>query len=197
MHDHHTRLKGLSEFVSDHHIPLLKTRPSVTSKPPLAFNPTLLNSVTEEQLLSSSLVPQASSGISEKGLSETSTVFQATRIPGVVSGSPWSTGSGDVFRPTLFKEDTITDDPNPDVPGNLGLTTSLSMGTDAALVSLSNPSFSPHPGQFMDLTNARETSTVMPYEPSVSITDNTVRSVTDSKITSHSEDETKWSPVTL
>lgn len=110
----------------------------------------------------------------------TSKVSQATRVPGVVLGSPWSTGSADsdtrnVFRITLFKADTSTDDINPDIPGNLVLTTTLRMGSDATRVSLSNPSFSPHPEQLMELTNARETSTVMPYEPSLSTLDSTVR----------------------
>lgn len=121
----------------------MTTHPSVTSKSPVTFTalkPTLVNSLTEEPLLLPSTKPQTSPGTIEKGFSKTSTVFQATTVPGVVSGSPWSTGSGDsdtrnVFRTTLFKADTSTDDLNPDFPGNLVLTTSRSMGSDATLVS--------------------------------------------------------------
>lgn len=146
------------------------THPSGTPKSPVAFtalNPTLLSSVTEEPLLSSSMEPHTS-GTTEIGFSMTSKVFQATRVPGVGSGFPWSTGSADsatrnVFRTISFKADTSTDDLNPDILGNLtSTTTSLRMGSDVTRVSLSNPLFSPHPEQFMDLTNARETSTVMP-----------------------------------
>ncbi|XP_053542164.1 uncharacterized protein C1orf127 homolog isoform X3 [Ictalurus punctatus] len=128
---------------SHDHIPSVTTHPSVTSKSPVTFTalkPTLVNSLTEEPLLLPSTKPQTSPGTIEKGFSKTSTVFQVTTIPGVVSGSPWSTGSGDsdtrnVFRTTLFKADTSTDDLNPDFPGNLVLTTSRSMGSDATLVS--------------------------------------------------------------
>lgn len=129
----------------------MKTRPSVTPKPPLAFtalNSTFLKSVTEEPLLSSSSEPQTSSGTTEIELSKTSKVFQGIRIPGVLSGSAWSTGSGDSDTHNMFRP-------------SMG---SLSMGSDSTLVSLSNPSFSPNTEPLMGLTNVRETSTVMPQE---------------------------------
>lgn len=126
--------------------------------------------------------------------------FQPTRTHEVVAGFSVNSGSADSESTiTSFKADTSTE-----IPGSIVLTPSLSMGSDATLVSLFNPSFSPHHEQFTDLTNARKTSTVMLFEPPLSTTDNTERPNTNSEMskavlfdTSHSEAETKWSPVAL
>lgn len=173
------------------HISSVTTRPSVTPTNPV------LNSVTGEPLLSSSLEPQTLSLTSKKGLRMTSMIFQPMKVTGVVSGSQWSSlPAHNVFKMTSLKPDTSTDN-----LGSLVLTTSLSMVSDATMVSLSNPSFIPNPEQFTDLSYARETSTVLLHEASLSTT---MRPDTNNKITqalfftpSYAEAETNWSPVTL
>ncbi|XP_027026186.2 uncharacterized protein C1orf127 homolog isoform X2 [Tachysurus fulvidraco] len=188
---------------SNHHIPSVTMTPSVTPKSPTAFTalkPTILNSLTEEPLLSSSMEPQTSPWTTEKRFSMTGMAFQPTRTHEVVAGFSVISGSADSeSTSTSFKADASTE-----IPGSIVLTPSVSMGSDATLVSLSNPSFSPHHEQFTDLTNARKTSTVMLHKPPPSTTDNTERPNTNSEMskavrfdTSHSEAETKWSPVAL
>ncbi|XP_060749347.1 uncharacterized protein C1orf127 homolog isoform X1 [Tachysurus vachellii] len=159
---------------SNYHIPSVTTTPSVTPKSPTAFTalkPTILNSLTEEPLLSSSMEPQTSPWTTEKRFSMTGMAFQPTRTHEVVAGLSVNSGSADSESTiTSYKADTSTD-----IPGSIVLTPSLSMGSDATLVSLSNPSFSPHYEQFTDLTNARKTSKVMLHKPPLSTTYNTER----------------------
>lgn len=184
----------------------------MTAHPPVtpsysfsALNPTLLNSVTEEPMHSFNTQPQTSLETNESRFSKTSNDFQSTTVPGFESGPLQATGSADsvtynVSRTTSFNTDNTTDNQNPDVARNFYLTASPNQVSNETLVS---PSFSPHPEQFMDLINARETSTVTPYQPSLN-TDHAVRSNTSSKgskaaffTTSHSQAETTWNTGTL
>ncbi|KAG7323641.1 hypothetical protein KOW79_013343 [Hemibagrus wyckioides] len=68
---------------SNYHIPSVTIHPSVTPKSTAAFttlNSTILNSVTEEPLISSSMEPQTTSWSTEKGFSKTSMDFQPTSL---------------------------------------------------------------------------------------------------------------------
>ncbi|TSR39594.1 hypothetical protein Baya_11721 [Bagarius yarrelli] len=141
---------------SDNHITPVTTRPSVPPKN------SVLNLVTGEPLLSSSMGPQTLSLTTKKRLSMTSMVFQQRRVTGEAPRSPWSSLSAhNVFKMTTLKPDTRTDN-----PWNL-VTTSLSMGSDTTTVSLFNPSLIPNPEQFTELSHAKEMSTVLPYEESL------------------------------